>query len=47
MFATLMYERHHTKIAVFGGKPGENMEFKGGFIVSTGYWRHYEQIHEA
>ncbi|TFK31946.1 hypothetical protein BDQ12DRAFT_693246 [Crucibulum laeve] len=29
MFSTLMNERHHTKIAVFGGKPGEQMEFKG------------------
>ena len=24
-----MNERHNTKIAVFGGKPGENVEFKG------------------
>uniref|UniRef100_A0A8H8CIE2 Tail specific protease domain-containing protein n=1 Tax=Psilocybe cubensis TaxID=181762 RepID=A0A8H8CIE2_PSICU len=29
MFSTLMFERHNTKIAVFGGKPGENVEFKG------------------
>ncbi|KAG6816401.1 hypothetical protein H0H87_006313 [Tephrocybe sp. NHM501043] len=29
MFSTLMNERHGTKIAVFGGKPGENVEFKG------------------
>ncbi|KAF8958955.1 hypothetical protein BDZ97DRAFT_1429044 [Flammula alnicola] len=29
MFSTLMFERHHTKIAVFGGKPGENVEYKG------------------
>lgn len=29
MFSTLMNERHNTKIAVFGGKPGENVEFKG------------------
>ncbi|KAF5384319.1 hypothetical protein D9615_003317 [Tricholomella constricta] len=29
MFSTLMNERHNTKIAVFGGKPGEKMEFKG------------------
>ncbi|KAG6915617.1 hypothetical protein DXG01_010693 [Tephrocybe rancida] len=29
MFSTLMNERHSTKIAVFGGKPGENVEFKG------------------
>jgi len=29
MFSTLMNERHNTTIAVFGGKPGEIMEFKG------------------
>ncbi|KAG5639740.1 hypothetical protein H0H81_000020 [Sphagnurus paluster] len=29
MFITLMHELHKTKIAVFGGKPGEKMEFKG------------------
>jgi hypothetical protein len=29
MFSTLMYERHNTKIAVFGGKPGERLEYKG------------------
>ncbi|KAF9474386.1 hypothetical protein BDN70DRAFT_884883 [Pholiota conissans] len=29
MFSTLMFERHRTKIAVFGGKPGEVMEYKG------------------
>ncbi|KAJ3795714.1 hypothetical protein GGU11DRAFT_210774 [Lentinula aff. detonsa] len=29
MFSTLMNERLQTKIAVFGGKPGENVEFKG------------------
>lgn len=29
MFSTLMNERHSTKIAVFGGKPSEKMEFKG------------------
>ncbi|KAI0050268.1 hypothetical protein FA95DRAFT_1603627 [Auriscalpium vulgare] len=29
MFSTGMYERHNTTIAVFGGKPGESMEFKG------------------
>lgn len=29
MFSTLMNERHNIKIAVFGGKPGEIMEFKG------------------
>jgi len=31
MFATLMSEQHGTKIAVFGGKPGLKMEYKGGF----------------
>lgn len=29
MFSTLMNEHLHTKNAVFGGKPGENVEFKG------------------
>lgn len=29
MFSTLMNEREGTKIAVFGGKPFENVEFKG------------------
>ncbi|KAJ7253056.1 hypothetical protein B0H12DRAFT_602616 [Mycena haematopus] len=29
MFSTLMNEREQTKIAVFGGKPFENVEFKG------------------
>ncbi|TFY77280.1 hypothetical protein EWM64_g6733 [Hericium alpestre] len=29
MFSTLMNERHNTTIAVFGGKPGEAVEFKG------------------
>jgi len=29
MFSTLMNEREQTKIAVFGGKPLENVEFKG------------------
>ncbi|KAI0922547.1 hypothetical protein AcV5_009489 [Taiwanofungus camphoratus] len=28
-FSTLMYERHNTKIAVFGGKPNETMQYKG------------------
>ncbi|KAG6836074.1 hypothetical protein H0H93_011655 [Arthromyces matolae] len=27
--STLMNERHNTKIAVFGGKPGEDVQFKG------------------
>ncbi|CAK5278119.1 unnamed protein product [Mycena citricolor] len=29
MFTTLMLERHNTKMAVFGGKPGEAVEYKG------------------
>ncbi|KAI0634239.1 hypothetical protein C8Q77DRAFT_1110664 [Trametes polyzona] len=29
MFSTLMNERHNTKIAVFGGKPGLPTQFKG------------------
>lgn len=29
MFSTLMFERHRIKIATFGGKPGETMEYKG------------------
>ncbi|KAG7095916.1 hypothetical protein E1B28_006600 [Marasmius oreades] len=29
MFSTLMNERLATKIAVFGGRPGQNIEFKG------------------
>ncbi|OBZ76716.1 hypothetical protein A0H81_03224 [Grifola frondosa] len=29
MFSTLMFEHYKTKMAVFGGKPGETMEFKG------------------
>ena len=29
MFSTLMFERHATKIAIFGGKPGLPMEYKG------------------
>ncbi|KAF8892937.1 hypothetical protein BD779DRAFT_1507835 [Infundibulicybe gibba] len=29
MFSTLMNERHNTKIAIFGGKPGEELQFKG------------------
>ncbi|KAJ7481527.1 hypothetical protein FB451DRAFT_1236280 [Mycena latifolia] len=29
MFSTLMFERHQTRIAVFGGKPFENVEYKG------------------
>ncbi|KAI0058356.1 hypothetical protein BV25DRAFT_1919409 [Artomyces pyxidatus] len=29
LFSTLMYERHGTKMAMFGGKPGEHVEFKG------------------
>jgi hypothetical protein len=35
MFGTLMYyERHNTKIAFFGGKPGLNMEYKGELFLS-------------
>ncbi|KAF7292921.1 TSPc domain-containing protein [Mycena indigotica] len=29
MFSTLMFEKHQTKIAVFGGKPNEDVQFKG------------------
>ncbi|KAL0946153.1 hypothetical protein HGRIS_012416 [Hohenbuehelia grisea] len=29
MFSTLMNERHKTKIAVFGGRPGQEIQFKG------------------
>ncbi|KAI0299451.1 hypothetical protein B0F90DRAFT_1810692 [Multifurca ochricompacta] len=29
MFSTLMKERHNTTIAVFGGRPGQGIEFKG------------------
>ncbi|KAI9463958.1 hypothetical protein BJY52DRAFT_1184373 [Lactarius psammicola] len=29
MFSTLMSERHNTTIAVFGGRPGQSIEFKG------------------
>ena len=29
MFSTLMVERLGTTVAVFGGKPGENVEYKG------------------
>ncbi|KAI0267472.1 hypothetical protein BC834DRAFT_822437 [Gloeopeniophorella convolvens] len=29
MFSTVMNERHNTTIAVFGGRPGQNIEFKG------------------
>ena len=29
MFSTLMFERHQTKIAIFGGKPGETLQYKG------------------
>ncbi|KAI0733286.1 hypothetical protein C8Q72DRAFT_873651 [Fomitopsis betulina] len=28
-FSTLMYERHNTMVAIFGGKPNETMQFKG------------------
>ncbi|KAJ7628461.1 hypothetical protein FB45DRAFT_1028550 [Roridomyces roridus] len=29
MFSTLMFERHQTKIAIFGGKPGQDIQYKG------------------
>lgn len=29
MFSTLMFERHNTPIAIFGGKPGEQVQYKG------------------
>ena len=29
MFSTVMNERHNAKMGVFGGKPGQQMEFKG------------------
>ena len=29
MFSTLMFERHQTKVAIFGGKPGELLQYKG------------------
>ncbi|KAF8497585.1 hypothetical protein F5888DRAFT_1794404 [Russula emetica] len=29
LFCTLMKERHNTTIAVFGGRPGQSIEFKG------------------
>ncbi|EIM87280.1 uncharacterized protein STEHIDRAFT_156264 [Stereum hirsutum FP-91666 SS1] len=29
LFSTVMHEKHGTKIAVFGGKPGEDVQFKG------------------
>ena len=30
-----MRERHNTTIAVFGGKPGENVEYKGRWMFHT------------
>ena len=32
--STLMNERHNTSIAIFGGAPGMQMQFKGGLPVS-------------
>jgi hypothetical protein len=32
-----MFERHNTKIAVFGGKPGENVEYKGKLFLSFNF----------
>lgn len=29
LFSTLMYERLNTKVAIFGGRPGQHIEFKG------------------
>ncbi|KAH9947801.1 hypothetical protein B0H21DRAFT_876506 [Amylocystis lapponica] len=29
MFSTLMFERHNTSIAVFGGRPGDAIQYKG------------------
>lgn len=29
MFSTLMVEKHKVKTVIFGGKPGEPMEYKG------------------
>jgi len=29
MFSTLMFERHQTQTAIFGGKPGEDVQYKG------------------
>lgn len=29
LFSTLMVERHNTKVAIFGGKPGEQLQYKG------------------
>jgi hypothetical protein len=29
MFSTLMVERHNVTTVIFGGKPGEQMEYKG------------------
>ncbi|KAJ7057006.1 hypothetical protein C8F01DRAFT_1153041 [Mycena amicta] len=29
MFSTLMFERHQTKVAIFGGKPNEDVQYKG------------------
>lgn len=46
MFSTLMNERLQTKIAVFGGKPGENVEFKGEikFFAGNGSGNKRKQI---
>lgn len=29
LFSSVMYERHDTKFAIFGGKPGESIQIKG------------------
>ena len=35
MFSTLMFERHKTKVAIFGGKPNEHVEYKGACVSAT------------
>ena len=37
MFSTLMFERHNTKTAIFGGKPGEQLQYKGTFLFLLYY----------
>lgn len=29
MFSTLVHERHNTKVAIFGGRPGSRIQYKG------------------
>jgi len=33
LFSTLMKEHHNATIAVFGGRPGQSIEFKGNVII--------------